>query len=170
LIARGLAGLVLGGLILFQPGLSIDALAPLVGIFFCAIGLLRIVAGAADSEYATAIRVANVAFGLILVALGALAIRYPVAGLLFTVMTVGFAWMMEGAVSLAFLPARHQGRGWVIGFAVISLLAGLTLILWPASSLLPLVIVVGAFLLVGGVVDLLNAATLKPGVNLPAME
>jgi uncharacterized membrane protein HdeD (DUF308 family) len=163
LILRGVLGLVLGGLILFSPGLSIAAFALLVGVFFCVVGVARIVVGAADSEFTTGVRVLNVVFGLLLVGLGAVSIRYPEFGLLTTVFIIGFAWLMEGGATLAVLPPRHQGRAWAIVFAVVSLLAGLTVLLWPVASILPLTIAVGALLAVGGVVDIVNAAVLRPG-------
>jgi uncharacterized membrane protein HdeD (DUF308 family) len=161
LIIRGLAGLVLGGLILFRPGLSIEAFALVIGIFLCVIGVARIVIGAADSEFTAGVRVLNVILGVLLVGIGALAIRNPGFGLLATVLLIGFAWMMEGGATLALLPPRHQGRGWAVAFAVISLVAGAILIIWPVEALLPLVIVAGAALLVGGIFDLINGFTLK---------
>jgi hypothetical protein len=162
LIFRGLLGLALGGIILFRPEVSVEAFALLIGVFFCVIGVARIVVGAADSEFTVGIRVLNVVFGLILVGLGAVSIRHPAFGLLTTVMIIGFAWMMEGGATLAVLPPKHQGRAWAITFAVISLLVGALVIMWPVASVLPLMIVVGAFLVAGGVVDIVNAVLLKP--------
>jgi uncharacterized membrane protein HdeD (DUF308 family) len=162
LIVRGLLGLVLGGLILFNPALTITAFAMIVGIFFCFIGVTRIVVGAADAEFSAGVRVLNVVFGLLLTVLGAIAIRYPDFGLFATVLIIGFAWLIEGGVTLAALPPRHQGRGWTIAFAVISLIAGALVILWPVAALLPLVIVVGVFLMVGGVIDIVNGVLLRP--------
>jgi uncharacterized membrane protein HdeD (DUF308 family) len=161
LIIRGLAGLILGGLILFLPGISIEVFALMIGIFLCVIGVARIIIGAADSEFTAGVRVLNVIVGVLLAAIGAIAIRYPGFGLLATVLMVGFAWMMEGGATLALLPPRHQGRGWAIAFAVVSLLAGIILIAWPAAALFPLFIVAGAALLVGGIFDMINGATLK---------
>ncbi|MDR1118677.1 MAG: DUF308 domain-containing protein [Bifidobacteriaceae bacterium] len=162
LVLRGLLGLVVGGLILFRPDLSVDAFALLIGIFFVVVGVARIVVGAADSEFTTGVRVLNVVFGLLLVVLGAIAIRYPGLGVFATMIMIGFAWMMEGGATLAVLPPKHQGRGWAIAFAVLSLVAGAVVVLWPLESLLPLMIVAGAFLVAGGIVDLVNAALLKP--------
>ncbi|MDR0627676.1 MAG: DUF308 domain-containing protein, partial [Bifidobacteriaceae bacterium] len=140
LIIRGLLGLVLGAMILFQPALSIEAFALLAGVFFVVIGVARIVIGAADSEFSVGMRVLNVAVGVALVAIGAISIRYPGFGLVVTAFLVGFAWMMEGGATLALLPPRHQGRAWAIAFAVVSLLGGALIILWPVESILPLAI------------------------------
>ncbi|MDR1441088.1 MAG: DUF308 domain-containing protein [Bifidobacteriaceae bacterium] len=161
MILRGMAGLILGGMILFQPGLSVAAFALVIGIFLCVIGVARIVIGAADTGFSTGVRVLNVILGVMLAVIGAIAIRFPGFGLLTTVLLIGFAWMMEAGATLALLPPRHQGRGWAIAFAVVSLIAGAALIAWPVESLLPLAIVAGAALLVGGVFDLINAFTLK---------
>ncbi|MDR1634602.1 MAG: DUF308 domain-containing protein [Bifidobacteriaceae bacterium] len=161
LIIRGLAGLALGALILFLPGLSIEAFALVIGIFFVVAGVIRIVIGAVDTEFTAGLRVLNIIMGVLLAAIGAIAIRYPGFGLVATVILVGFAWMMEGGATLALLPPSGQGRGWAIAFAVVSLVAGVILILWPLESLLPLVIVAGAALVVGGIFDLVGGITLK---------
>jgi uncharacterized membrane protein HdeD (DUF308 family) len=161
MIIRGLAGLLLGGLILFQPGLSIAAFAMLVGFFLVLVGVIRIIVGAVDSEFTGGIRALNIILGVLLAAIGAVAIRYPGFGLVAIVMLVGFAWMMEGGATLALLPPSHQGRGWAIAFAVISLLAGAVLIIWPIESLVPLLIVAGAALVVGGIFDIVGAFAIK---------
>ncbi|MDR2565643.1 MAG: DUF308 domain-containing protein [Bifidobacteriaceae bacterium] len=169
LVVRGLAGLVLGALILFLPGLSLEAFAFVVGIFFVVAGVIRIVMGAVDSSFTAGLRILNVILGVLLAAIGAVAIRFPGFGLLATVLLIGFAWMMEGAATLALLPPRRQGRGWAIAFAVVSLVAGVILILWPAEMLLPLLIVAGAALVVGGIFDVVGAFSLKSKGQATAM-
>jgi uncharacterized membrane protein HdeD (DUF308 family) len=161
LVIRGLAGLVLGALILFLPDLSLEAFAFVVGIFFVVAGVIRIVMGAVDSNFTPGLRVLNVILGVLLAAVGAVAIRFPGFGLVATVLLIGFAWMMEGAATLALLPPRGQGRGWAIAFSVVSLVAGAVLILWPVELMLPLLIVTGAALVVGGVFDVVGAFSLK---------
>ncbi|MDR3107243.1 MAG: DUF308 domain-containing protein [Bifidobacteriaceae bacterium] len=169
LIIRGLLGLALGAMILLRPDLSLEAFAMLIGIFFCVIGVARIIVGAADSEFTAGVRVLNVIVGVLVTAIGAVSIRYPGFGLLATVLLIGFAWMMEGAATLALLPARHQGRGWAIAFAVISLIGGFFIIMWPVGSIVPLLIVAGAVLLVGGIFDIVGAFTLKSKEGAQAM-
>ncbi|MDR2453881.1 MAG: DUF308 domain-containing protein [Bifidobacteriaceae bacterium] len=170
LVFRGALGLVLGGLILLQPTLSLDAFALAVGVFFVIGGVARVVVGAAETHYAAGLRVLNVVVGALLVALGAASIRYPGFGLVATVAIIGFAWMMEGAATLAVLPPRHRGRGWAIAFGAVSLLAGAVVIVWPWAWLLPLLIVVGAALAVGGVFDIARAAKLRPGWGRRSVE
>ncbi|MDR2379477.1 MAG: DUF308 domain-containing protein [Bifidobacteriaceae bacterium] len=160
LIVRGVAGLILGGLILFLPGLTIDAFALVVGVFLVVVGVIRIVVGAADSEFTAGLRVANIVLGVVLAAIGAVAIRFPGFGLVATVLLIGFAWMMEGGAALALAPPRGRGRGWVVAFAIVSLLAGAALILWPVEAIAPLVIVAGAALVVGGLFDFVGGFTL----------
>jgi uncharacterized membrane protein HdeD (DUF308 family) len=161
LTVRGLIGLALGCLILFWPGPSIDVLALVIGVFWIAAGVVRIVIGAVDSEFTTGVRVLNAIVGVLLVAIGAVAVRFPGFGLLATVLLIGFAWLMEGAATLALAPPRHQGRGWAIAFAVVSIVAGVLIIAWPVAALLPLLIVAGAALVVGGVFDVITAFTIK---------
>jgi uncharacterized membrane protein HdeD (DUF308 family) len=161
LIIRGLAGLALGALIAFMPVLSIETFALMIGIFFVMVGVIRIVIGAVDSRYSAGLRVLNVITGVVLVILGAISIRNPGVGLLATVLMIGFAWIMEGAVTLAMLPPQNRGRGWAIASGVISLLAGAAIVAWPIGAILPLLIIAGAALAVGGIFDLVNAFSLK---------
>ncbi|MDR0365620.1 MAG: DUF308 domain-containing protein [Bifidobacteriaceae bacterium] len=161
LALRGVLGLVLGVMILVWPGITVEAFALLVGIFFCIIGVARIVLGAVDSAFSAGIRVLNVILGLLLAGIGAVSIRYPGFGLLATVLLIGFAWIIEGAAALSLMPPPKQGRALAITFGVISLLAGGVLIIWPVESIFPLAIVAGVALVLGGILDIAQAFTLK---------
>jgi uncharacterized membrane protein HdeD (DUF308 family) len=143
-------------MILVWPGLSIETFSALIGVFFVAIGAFRIIVGAMESGLDAATRVISIVLGLAVGVLGLVAIRNPGLGLLAVALMVGIAWVMEGVVALSTLPAKGAGRGWWIAFGIVSLLAGGTIVLWPVASILPLLIVTGAFLLVSGVLDLIN--------------
>jgi uncharacterized membrane protein HdeD (DUF308 family) len=106
-------------------------------------------------------RVLNVILGILILGIGVVAIRYPGFGLVTMAMLIGIAWLMEGAVALSTLPVR--GRGWWIFFGVVSVLAGISVLVFPWASLFPLLLVTGAFALASGVLDLINAATFRPG-------
>jgi uncharacterized membrane protein HdeD (DUF308 family) len=161
LIIRALFELALGALILFSPELTIEAFALVVGVFFCAIGVIRIVIGAADSEFSVGPRILNVVLGLLLIAIGAVAIRYPGFGLLATVLLVGFAWLIEGGATLALLPHRRQGRGWAIAAGIVALIAGAVLIIWPVESIFPLAIVAGVALIACGILDIAQSFSVR---------
>jgi uncharacterized membrane protein HdeD (DUF308 family) len=104
--------------------------------------------------------VANIVCGVALALLGALAVRYPGFGLWAVAILVGVAWALEGAITLATLPPKGAaGRGWLICFGVVSVVAGLLIVLWPVGSLLPLLIAAGAVLIVVGITDLMTGFT-----------
>jgi uncharacterized membrane protein HdeD (DUF308 family) len=159
LITRGVVSVLLGAAILLWPGLSLEAFALLIGAFFVVVGAFRIIVGVVDSAFSTGMRVLNAIGGLLILGLGLLSIRYPGLGLIATALFIGVAWLMEGVVALATLPAT--GRGWWIAFGVVTLLGGIVVLAFPWASLLPLLLVAGAFSFLGGVFDIVNGATFR---------
>jgi uncharacterized membrane protein HdeD (DUF308 family) len=165
LIVRGVLAVIVGALILIWPGISLEVLMLLIGIFFVLDGIFHVVLGAVDSNFSTGMRVLNVILGLLYVVAGALAIRNPGWGLLFVTIMVGMVWLMEGIFAFATLPPKNEGRGWWIFFAVVSVIAGILVIALPYASIVPLLIVAGAYLVVVGIFDIINGATFGKNVD-----
>ena len=71
---------------------------------------------------------------------------------------IGVAWIMEGVLALL-ESGSAQSRGWAIAFGIISLLAGIIVLVTPAWSAVMLMVFTGASLVVMGIVSLVRAFT-----------
>jgi uncharacterized membrane protein HdeD (DUF308 family) len=95
------------------------------------------------------------ALGILQMVLGVLAIIFSyTAGALFTVL-LGGAIMLAGIAQLVSAGAARSVPGYLIGIA--GIIAGGILVLNPVVSLLTLSIVIGAFLIASGIINLASA-------------
>lgn len=97
--------------------------------------------------------------GIVLLVLGAAAIVMPgIAGLAATIL-LGWLFVIGGAVGLFASWAARQtaGFGWAIASALITLVAGLVLLVWPVNGILSLTLVVAAFLVMDGAASAMMA-------------
>lgn len=100
-----------------------------------------------------------VAFGVVSVLLGLFAFAQPFAATLAATVVAGIFFIMAGVVSLlaAFGGRGHEARGYRILFGIISLIAGASVLLFPAGGALSLTLIVAVWLAVRGVSELIFA-------------
>ena len=157
----GLATLVIGVVLLFNPVAAARTLALLLGLAFVVGGLLEIAVGW-DAEKR---RWASFALGAVLVIGGVLAVVWPGVTLLTLAWITGLSLIVHGAarVGLAVV-ARHETSswGWLALAGAVNLLIGVLAIAWPQATVLVLSLVLGAQVTVFGVL-LLVAAFLHSG-------
>lgn len=157
----GAVSLILGLVVLFWPGATLDVIAVLFGLYFVISGGIRIISGII-TPFSTGLRVLNIIVGVLLVIVGIVAIRNPLASLTVLGMVVGIAWIVEGVMALTEVESGGS-RWYAITYGVISLLAGIVVLFLPVSSLAALVVFGGIFLLLLGVVQLVRALTFGRG-------
>jgi uncharacterized membrane protein HdeD (DUF308 family) len=83
--------------------------------------------------------------------------------LLALVVLLGVFWVVNGAIEL-FTALSHRempGRGWTAATGVLSILAGIIVLIYPGPSLLTLSIVLGIWLLAYGVMEIMAAFRLR---------
>jgi len=97
--------------------------------------------------------------GIVLVVLGAAAIILPVIATIAFTLVIGWLFLISGGVGLVttFWMRQAPGFWWALLSAVIAILAGIVLILWPISGTLSLTLVLIAFFVVEGVATLMYA-------------
>ena len=97
--------------------------------------------------------------GIVLVVLGAAAIIVPVIATLAFTLVIGWLFLISGGVGLVttFWMRQAPGFWWALLSAVIAILAGIVLILWPISGTVSLTLVLIAFFVVEGVATLMYA-------------
>ena len=158
----GLLSVVLGGVVLFWPGATLDVVAVLFGLYFLVSGAVRVVTGLII-PLTGGLRVLNILIGVLIFIVGVAAIRNPLASLAVLGMVVGIAWILEGIMSL--VETESGGSRWyAIAYGIISILAGAVVLFLPVGSLTALVIFGGIFLVVLGIVGMVRAFSFGRGM------
>jgi len=152
----GLATLVMGVVLLFNPVAAARTLALLLGLAFVIGGLLEIAVGW-DAERR---RWAPMVLGAILVIGGVLAAFWPGVTLVTLAWITGLSLIAHGAarVGLAVV-ARHETSswGWLALAGAVNVLIGVVAIAWPHATVLVLSLVLGAQVAVFGLLLLVAA-------------
>jgi len=97
--------------------------------------------------------------GIILLVLGALAIVVPVVATIAFTLLIGWLFLISGAVGLVttFWMRSAPGFWWSLVSAIIGIIAGIVLIIWPISGTISLTLVLIAFFVVEGVATIMYA-------------
>jgi len=154
----GLATLVVGVVLLFNPGKAAHTLALLIGIAFVLGGLLEIALGW-DSRS----RWGSVVLGGILVVGGLLAMVWPGVTLWAIAVVTGLSLLLHGIGRIVLaVVGRHEipGWPWLALAGAFGALFGVLALAWPEATVLVLSLVLGAQITIFGV--LLIAAAFLP--------
>jgi uncharacterized membrane protein HdeD (DUF308 family) len=159
MMAFGIISLLAGVAVLVWPGRTLIVVAVLFGIQLVVTGIFRFVAAFASEDLTGGTRVLLAVLGVLSLIIGLYAVRHVLVTLLALALLFGIYWIVNGAVELFMaLSARGvPGRGWTVVMGVISMLAGLLVLVYPAISLLTLVVVLSVWLLVLGLMEIILA-------------
>lgn len=97
--------------------------------------------------------------GIILVILGALAILVPPLATITVTILIGWLFLISGAVGLftTFWMRHAPGFWWSLLSALIAILAGFLLLVWPLTGALSLTFVLTAFFIIEGIASIMYA-------------
>jgi uncharacterized membrane protein HdeD (DUF308 family) len=150
-IITGLLMIVLGGIFLAKPGLSLASIILLVGIFTIAYGVFLVIAGIAGRHDGGGWVIAG---GVLAVIMGIVTLAWPAATSL-AVLYIIAAWaIISGIADIAgaFAGGISGGRRlWLIILGLIGIAVGIYFFVHPVSGILTLLWVVGVYLVVLGV-------------------
>ena len=150
-IITGLLMIVLGGLFLARPGLSLVTVIWLFGIFAIVYGLFLALAGLMGHGEG---RWGAVAVGVLGVIVGIIALVWPgLTGL--TLLYIIAAWAIVsgiGDIAGAFMGGVSGGqRVWLVVLGILSIIVGIALFVHPVTGALALLWLIGLYLVVLGV-------------------
>jgi uncharacterized membrane protein HdeD (DUF308 family) len=163
----GLAAVVLGVVLLFQPAAAARTLALLVGLSFIVAGLLELSLGWLAAGHR---RWTSVVLGALLAVGGVLAIAWPGVTLVSLAVITGLTLIVHGAMRVGVaVVARDEipGWGWLALAGAVNVVIGVVAIVWPQATVLVLSLVLGAQIAAFGVL-LLVAAFWHPAGARPA--
>ena len=169
LFAFGLLTLLTGAVVLAWPGPTIVVVAVLFGVELVIAGIFRFVAafGAGESG---GTRVLFALLGVLSFIIGLYALRHILVTIAALALLLGIFWIVNGAVELfgAISNREMQQRGWTAFMGILSVIAGLVVLVYPAISLLTLAVVLGVWLLVFGVMEIVLAFRLRQAAHAAA--
>jgi uncharacterized membrane protein HdeD (DUF308 family) len=151
----GGAAVVVGVVLLFNPVAAARTLALLLGLALVIGGCLEIASGW-DSDR----RIPEIVLGAVLVVGGLLAALWPGVTLWTLAVLTGVSLLLHGVgrVVLAFAVRREIPTwGWLALAGVLNIVVGILALAWPEATVLVLSLLLGAQILVFGVVLLIAA-------------
>jgi uncharacterized membrane protein HdeD (DUF308 family) len=158
----GVVAVILGVVLLVWPEKTIGVLAVFLGIYFLVAGVLRLGVGIFSRGMRGGARALNIVLGVLLIFVGIVALKNvstaALALVIFTVAFIGVGWIVEGVMALA-EAGRSGSAGWSIAFGILSILAGIVVLVLPVSSAAFLLLFAAIALIVLGIVGIVRAFT-----------
>jgi uncharacterized membrane protein HdeD (DUF308 family) len=162
-LTYGILTLAAGLAVLVWPSQTLLVLAVLFGIQLIISGIFRFVAALATDDLTGGTRVLLAILGVLSVIIGVWAVRHVVLTLLALAVFLGIYWIVSGTIDI-FTALAHRGmpdRGWTVFTGILSVIAGLIVLVWPGPTLLVLAVVLGIWLLIFGVMEIMAAFRLR---------
>jgi uncharacterized membrane protein HdeD (DUF308 family) len=103
-------------------------------------------------------------WGALLIIAGCLAVLMPAIAALATALVFAWVLIVAGAceVVYAFQTRARHGFGWRLASGILTLLLGLAILVVPVAGIASLALLVGAFLLLGGIARTMLAWRMRP--------
>ena len=166
-VILGVVDLVVGAVVLAWPEATVAVLAILFGVRLLVAGCLRLARALLAGDGATGERVATAAIGVLYAFVGLLCLQNVMQTVAVLVLLVGLTWIVGGLLDLVgalgsrSAQDRTRPTGWDLLIGVVALVAGITVVAFPAESVRTLTFLLGIWLLVLGVVSILSAFRLR---------
>ena len=159
-LVSGILSLIVGGIVLAWPGISILAAAVAFGVYLLITGIAQVVF-AFSLRVSAGSRILLFISGAASLILAVLAFRHFGQGyaVLLLAIWIGVGFIFRGVATTvsAISDPQLPGRAWSIFVGVISLLAGIVVIASPFDSIVTLALVVGIWFVVIGVFEIISS-------------
>jgi uncharacterized membrane protein HdeD (DUF308 family) len=163
LVVRAVLAVAFGLIALFWPDLTLLALAIGFGVYAILDGVTSVIDAFRTRGHSR--WWLGLLGGLVSIVAGVLALIWPGITALVLAIVVG-AWAVVtgiAEIAAAVRLRRAGGRTWLLGLAgVLSVIAGILIVLWPREGAIGLAVLLGAFVVVYGVVLGALAVSMRP--------
>lgn len=169
----GAISVIVGVLLLVWPGKTIATVAALLGIYLVAAAVVRLAVATFSRGITAAGRAVDIVVGLLLLVLGIFALRNlatsSAALLLIAVLVIGIGWIAEGVYAIVQF-RDSPAPVWSILAGILSVIAGVIVLLVPGATAAFLIAFSAIVLLVLGVVGIARAFAFgkRPGSSTAA--
>jgi uncharacterized membrane protein HdeD (DUF308 family) len=160
LLFAGILSLLVGIAALAWPGKTVLVVAIVFAIWLIVSGIFSIVRGFA-AGLTGGMRALFIITGILSLVLGIFAIRGEFQELYILSLFIGIGFLFRGFSTLFLGFESKDGRGWNIFFGVVMLIGGFIVLVWPGISLVTLTWVVGIWLVVIGIYEIIASFTVK---------
>lgn len=165
-MVRGVIAVIFGILALVWPEATVLALAVLFGAFALVDGVGSLM-GAFDRHGGPGHRTMHVVVGVAGIALGILTLLWPGVTAVVLALLIG-AWAVAtgvGEVYTAWRLRERLSQPWLLAaVGVLSVIAGILLLVWPGPGAVAIATIIGAYAIVTGVLLLFAGWRLRRGV------
>ncbi|WP_060885694.1 HdeD family acid-resistance protein [Streptomyces caniscabiei] len=153
ILGSALATLVPGVIVLVWPDGTLHVLAVLLGLYLLAIGAFRFVDVFAREEPGE--RLSGLLLALLYVLAGVLCLRNPLQTITALSLILGIVWLATGILTLhtALAAKNLPHRGFVLGVAVLGIVAGIVVLALPTESATALTRLLGLWLVLLGLAE-----------------
>jgi uncharacterized membrane protein HdeD (DUF308 family) len=159
-LSAGVITIVLGLIISVLPTPSLTVIAVMLGILMIISGIYHLltVFGSGEGE-----RLWRGLAGVLFVIAGVVLIRNLQLSLAVIGLLIGLSWIAQGVALLLVGSSGHPrgGAGWVAAFGVLSLIAGIVVVVAPVTSVKVLAVLMGIWFIVMGLMETLVALVLR---------
>ncbi|MEE3849945.1 DUF308 domain-containing protein [Gordonia sp. LSe1-13] len=158
MIVTSVVGIVLGIIALVWPAATLLVIGVLFGISLIVAGLFRLYGAFASSLLSGGWRFVLGLIGVLILAAGIIALFNPEESLVFLAIFIGIGWIFQGIADLTHASAGslHTPRWLLILSGVVSIIAGIVMMLIPGLALTTFLIIAAIMLIVVSVVTLLT--------------
>jgi uncharacterized membrane protein HdeD (DUF308 family) len=162
-LAFGIVSIIAGIIAFFFTGATLVAIAVLFGLQLVFAGIFRFMATFAIPGHHAWLRGLTALLAVVSLAAGIYLVAHPLLSLLVLAFVLGLFWVVSGVVELFVAIENHDtpGRGWVALSGVLGIIAGLLVSFYPGISLVTLTIVLGVWLVLFGVIEVMAAIRLR---------
>ncbi|KUO10530.1 HdeD family acid-resistance protein [Streptomyces sp. DSM 15324] len=166
LLTTGLATIALGIVIFAWPEETLQVVGVLFGIYLLVTGVFQL-AAAFGTHVPRHLRVLHFLTGALSVLLGLICFRGTLQSVFLLALWIGFSWLLRGIMVTAAAASAEDmpARGWQLFYGIISVLAGIVLIVSPFTSIAALTLAVGVMAVVLGVVEVFQAIRMRVEVG-----
>jgi uncharacterized membrane protein HdeD (DUF308 family) len=152
-LLAGLGMIAVGVMLLVWPKASLTVVAILIGAALVVAGAMRLWEGFTAHSDSGGMRAASIIIGILAIIAGLYCLRHHTLTVFLVAFVIGVFWVVHGIaeLALAFTPGV-PGRGLRAVVGLISIAAGIVLIVWPSISVVLLLTITAAWLLFYGAV------------------
>ena len=163
-LAAGVLTVLLGAVVLSWPGPTILVAATLFGVYLLVTALVELFV-AFTVPWSAATRVMLFISGALSLVLAMLSFRHfgDAYAVLLLSLWIGIGFIFQGISGVASGISERQmpGRGWDIVLGILTVIAGVVVLVWPFDSIGVLTIVTGIWLVISGVVKVVQSFQIR---------
>ena len=171
-LAYGILTVLAGVAVLAWPSETLLVIAVLFGVQLIISGIFRFVGALASDDLTGGTRVMLALLGVLSIIIGLWAVRHAVLTLVALIVFLGIFWVINGLIEI-FTALSHRDmpdRGWSVLMGVLSAIAGIIVLAYPGLTLVGLAVILGIWLLVFGILEIIAAFRLRRLVGTGAVH